>query len=366
MYEPKQERETEFSKKGGLAMRSGVLLMFALGCGLIAALGVLQYLRGLSQPEAVEYQKVVVAREQIDINTALGPDNLELVEWPRARVPAGAIRDLSQLDDRYARVRLYAGEVVLPGKVMDSQDASGAVRVPRGYRVVSVRSDVQTAVSNLLEPGDLVDVIVVLGARSRNSAVAKTIMTAVRVFAVNREMSRSPDGSDRNENVRTVSLLVTPEQAEELMMAGELGEVRLALRGPEDEGRGPTYGSSLAALLGNSDSAQATPFEDITIDLTEGPPLPGPLSGMEDPEQREPAAADESPAPPVWTMLLLTPQREQRFHWRDQTGSPEEAGAEPPETSPRRPADVQQPPVESKDVPDFARRVPPWPPSPVH
>ena len=349
-------------------MRSGVLLTFALGCGLVAALGVLQYMRGLSKPETVEYLGVVVAREQIDINTALGPENLELVEWPRARVPAGAVTDLNQLDDRYARIRLYPGEVILPGKVMDSQDASGSVRVPRGYRVISVRSDAQTAVSNLLEPGDLVDVIAVLGSRSRNTGFARTIMTAVRVFAVNREMSRSPDGSDRGENVRTVSLLVTPEQAEDLMMASEWGEVRLALRGPEDDVRGPPYVSSLADLLGNRQLARTMPDEDIEIDLTEGPAVPaGPLTDVDSQQEHAPSpTAGETAAAPAWTMLLLTPQREQRFLWRESSSAPEATSAEPAAASRRRPTDDQGEQVEAEDVPDFARRVPPWPPAPLH
>jgi pilus assembly protein CpaB len=299
-------------------MRSTVLITIALGCGLVAALGVLQYMKELPRTQAVEIRNVVAASSEIDINAPFSADNLTLIEWPGSRVPPGAISDLEQLEGKYARIRLYPGEVILPGKVMDSDDASGSVRVPLGYRVVSVKSDAQTAVSNLLEPGDRVDVIVVLGQRARTTAIAKTILTAVRVFAVNREMSRNSDGSDRTDTARTVSLLVTPDQAEKLMMAGELGEIRLALRSPDDPRVDETSGVTLQDMLGRRDVADEETSAGVLANVT---PRTFPTSWNDTPND---ASAVASPA---WTMLLLSPERSQRFHWQDKTGLPEEEPA---------------------------------------
>ena len=301
--------------KGGRAMRSTVLIMVALGCGLVAALGVLHYMQELPKAQAIELRKVVVASQEIDINAPFSEENLMLVEWPGNRVPPGAIGDLKQLEDRYARIRLYPGEVILPGKVMGADDASGSVRVPLGYRVVSVKSDAQTAVANLVEPGDRVDVIVVLGRRARTDSIAKTILTAVRVFAVNRDMSRNPDGSERPDATRTISLLVTPDQAEKLAMATELGDIRLALRSPDDSRADDTRGSTLEDILGRAEVADELASDGVLANVS---------SRWSADSWAEPRQEPVAMATPAWTMLLLTPERTQRFHWQDKSGPPEE------------------------------------------
>lgn len=306
-------------------MKSTVLIAIAVGCGLIAMIGVLQYMRQLPKSQAVQLEPVVVAIKEIDINTPFSDENLKLVQWPGNQVPPGAAKSLKDLENKYARIRLFPGEAILPGKVMESDDTSGSVRVPQGYRVVSVKSDAQTAVSNLVEPGDRVDVIVVLGAKARAVAVAKTILLAVRVFAINREMSRNPDGTVAPDGARTVSLLVKPDQAEKLMMASELGEIRLALRGPDDPRVDETGGCTVRDMLGMGDVADEQ-SAGLLANVTPRGPNFASLGGSASPAN--PAALDllglNDPSSAGWTMVLSTPDESRTFTWADKNGQPEE------------------------------------------
>ena len=202
-------------------MKSIFLIVLALGCGLVAAVGVLQRL-DQTGAATIESQGVLVAVEEININESLNEENVRLVEWPRDRVPVGTITDLSQLEGKLARIRLYPGEPVMQGKVMDLDDAGGSLKVPLGYRVASVRVTSASSVSNLIEPGDRVDVIVVLRESRENTlAMSRTILKAVRVFAVNSEMEKNVERENGLEETQTVSLLLPPEQVETLAMADE-------------------------------------------------------------------------------------------------------------------------------------------------
>mgnify|MGYP001034754513 CR=1 FL=1 len=214
-------------------MRSTVLIIVALGCGLVASLGVYQYLRAASKPD--ESRAVLVATKEININEPLTGENVRIAVWPSRQVPQGSLSDLKQIENKYARIRLYEGEPILGAKVMNWDDASGSLKVPKGYRAVSVKVTMEASVSSLIEPGDHVDVIVVVQRSQDTPSMAKTILRAVQVFAVNSQMAKSQDKDKTLEEVRTVSLLVDPDQAEKLSMGQDLGTIRLALRSPGDE-----------------------------------------------------------------------------------------------------------------------------------
>ena len=67
-------------------------------------------------------------------------------------------------------------------------------------------------------------------------AGATTILQDIKVFAVNDQWRPSEEkGGNEALAVKNVALLVTPEQAEKVTLATELGKVKLVLRSPDDE-----------------------------------------------------------------------------------------------------------------------------------
>jgi Flp pilus assembly protein CpaB len=67
------------------------------------------------------------------------------------------------------------------------------------------------------------------------AAKSKVILQNIRVFAVDQTVQRSPDGSEERTIAKTVSLLLTPDQASKLTLAENLGEISLIPRNPDDE-----------------------------------------------------------------------------------------------------------------------------------
>ena len=126
--------------------------------------------------------------------------------------------------------------------------------IPKGYRVVPVKVDLVSGGSSLILPGDRVDVMVYL-VRDMNrdipETVTRTILQDIKVFAVNDvlDLEKEKDGS-KSIVAKTISLLVTPEQAAEVTLATQLGIVNLVMRSPEDDQQSPNSQAKPSELLG--------------------------------------------------------------------------------------------------------------------
>jgi len=219
--------------------KSLLLLTLALGCGLVASIGISQVLdrQGSQRPATVETEPIFVAKTDINLGDTLTEEVLNLEEWPKDKVPSGAIRELDKLVGRRPRTKIYQGEPILDMKLVaaDGRD-DPAQQVPTGFRIVSIRVDAHNGGAGLLRPGDRVDVQIYAKKDPRSGitrTVTKTILKEVRVFAVGQEFRRDANEDDAP-MPRTVSLVVTPEQADKLTLATRLGEINLIMRNPDD------------------------------------------------------------------------------------------------------------------------------------
>jgi pilus assembly protein CpaB len=120
--------------------------------------------------------------------------------------------------------------------------------------VEAVQSDAVSATGNLLQPGDRVDVLLtVKNVGNTANQFAKTILQDVKVFAVN-EQWRPTEGNKSDESIsaKTVSLLLTPAQAQVVYLAEAMGRIRLVLRNPDDNEVAATAGTDAEAILQSS------------------------------------------------------------------------------------------------------------------
>ena len=93
-------------------MRAKTLMLFmiAISCGLVASIGVSQYMeRGRGRRCRSPRPRSIVAASDINIGQKLDANNVRLEEWPKDRVPDGALTELEDLTDRFPRTRLYSG-----------------------------------------------------------------------------------------------------------------------------------------------------------------------------------------------------------------------------------------------------------------
>lgn len=297
-----------------------MLFVIAVGCGLVASIGVSQYMEHASgaAKNSVETAKIFVAVTDINIGEKLDAQNVKLEEWPKDRVPEGAIFSLEKLAEQYPRTRLYAGEPIMAAKLMDSNvRGSESITIPKGYRVVSVPVTVDTAVSGLLQPGDRVDLLVFF---RKNQEIpetgTRTLLRDVNVFGVDGTTDRSIDADGQARNLRTVSLLVTPKQAETVMLGKELGTLFLSLRRPDDATEHISDGETVKSLLGTV-SETANEKQDQRRENSDFAKW---LNTQDTTTQPQLAAVAE----PVWKMVVLSANGRREFEWSDENQLPTE------------------------------------------
>jgi len=232
--------------------KSLVLLMLALGCGLVASIGINQVMakRG-SQSASGETTPVLVAATEIGLGDPLIPELLKLEQWPSDKVPPGTLSKLSDVEDRRTRAKFYPGEPILEPKLFGAGEQSSATdQIPNGMRVVSVKVDTVSGGSGLVLPGDRVDLLLHVSenqSRGIATTTTKTILQEIKVFAVNDVYERV--NGEKRITAQTISLLTTPEEAELVTLATNMGTIRLVLRSASDDSRAETAGITPAELL---------------------------------------------------------------------------------------------------------------------
>jgi pilus assembly protein CpaB len=224
--------------------KSLALLVLALGCGLVASIGITQVMaKRDTKTEAPDgqMQTVFVAMDDIAMGEVLSPQALRLEQWPKDKVPSGALQKIEDIEGRRAKTKLYQGEPILENKLYGKGDTGGgvALRIPKGYRAVPVKVDDVSGGADMILPGDRVDVMVYLapkgGAAGVVEASSQTLLEDIKVFAVDSTVEIDSASGSEPINAKTISLLVTPEQAAKVTLASQLGKIMLVMRSPDDD-----------------------------------------------------------------------------------------------------------------------------------
>lgn len=172
---------------------------------------------------------VVAAAMAIPYGTKVEGRHLKYVEIPEGVAPTGFFTSVDDIKGRVSTTAIGRGEILVSERFAEHEAGSTlAALVGENMRAVAVRVNDVVGVAGFLLPGNRVDV---LSARKENNrrAVTETILRNIKVLAVDQTAS-----TDTNDPVivRSVTLEVTPTQAEALVKAKTEGDIQLTLRNP--------------------------------------------------------------------------------------------------------------------------------------
>lgn len=209
-----------------------IAVLLAVGTGWLT----LNYLSSIKSQSAAAGapRDVFVASTEITARAPITEGMLTRVQRPATAVDPDAITDEKQIVGSLALITIPPGATITSSKIGRPANAALPVRLTPGMRAVSVEIDKVKGVSGLLQPGDRVDVIAV--PKSMNEPPpASTILRGVRVLAMGETLEYTSATPNPNEsNSTTITLEVTPSQADLLAMADINTTLRLALRSPRE------------------------------------------------------------------------------------------------------------------------------------
>jgi pilus assembly protein CpaB len=128
--------------------------------------------------------------------------------------------------------------------------AGFAASIPQGMRAVAVHVNEVVGASGFVVPGMRVDVLITgnpPGESSQGTRV-KTLLQNIEVLSAGQNFQKDAEG--KPVSVPVVNLLVSPEQAEVLSLAGNETKIQLILRNPLDQKVTETKGTAVSELFG--------------------------------------------------------------------------------------------------------------------
>lgn len=254
-------------------MRNKALIFVLAGAvifGLIAAVSVSRYVTGSEK----QMSRIIVAKVEVPLGEKITADQLSSVQLPSEAVPDGAFASPDQVIGRVSSTRIGAREPMTATRLAPVGAMAGlSGLIPAGYRAVTVRVDDEAGIAGFLYPGTIVDVVAVINPVGPNTQpISKIVLQNIKVLASGSELDQRQNGREP-ENVKTVTLLVTPDQAESLTLSSTEGRLRLALRSTTDQQNAPTLGVDKNSLLAGK---PARPIPDSS-ELTAAQAAPSPI-----------------------------------------------------------------------------------------
>lgn len=216
-----------FSRRGPILIIISLLL--AAGAAWVANRWLVA--QTSQQEEGAGTVMVAAAAMDIPFGTKIEARHVALIQMLEDSAPDGVYPSLEAVEGKVARAAIIKGEILMAGRFADAGPGSAlAAVVAENMRAVSVRVDDVVGVAGFLLPGNFVDVVSAY--RDGSETFSETVVQNVRVLAVDQTAA-----SDKNEPVivRAVTLEVTPEDAEKLVLAKQRGAIQLALRNPLDD-----------------------------------------------------------------------------------------------------------------------------------
>lgn len=258
-------------------------------------------LSGISVVLVLKYLETQKKQYQADLSSAMSKGMVQVVV-PARDVPAGTIVDGSNMSMRlYPQDLVYEGAVtaakwrefqgrllvqpVKTGKPLLASDFKAAAALtfaaslPPNTRAVTVSVDTINSINGFIRPGDKVDILLSVrdGLGGSDGTQVLPVLRHTTVLATGRTIgddTAAPGRAnepprDRNE-YNTITVAVTPQEATSLVLAQQVGTLRVMLESAKTEGdqgvERLTQRQLLARLTGQSEVAANVPAPSALVD----------------------------------------------------------------------------------------------------
>jgi pilus assembly protein CpaB len=224
----------------------------------------------VAAPKEDPAKKVLVAKGNLPAGTFIREEDVSWQKWPTDGVnEVYLIEGQTEIDSivgAVVRKGIVAGEPITEAQIARPGDRGflAAVLTP-GMRAISIDVNEPSSVAGLIFPGDRVDILLnmqfvveEIGPNGEEQTskykpqTSETVLEGVRLLAVDRILN---DIEGDPKKLDTVTIEVTPKQAEMIKVAASMGQLHLALRGlanPAAPASGPTVASADSTVTGTT------------------------------------------------------------------------------------------------------------------
>lgn len=241
-------------------LKTWVPLALAIILGLVAmkiARDVIASKNAAPPSVARDLTEVVVVKRNLIAGSPLRAEDLSISRISTDVQPELVFRTVAELEGRVVREDITRGQPIVEPMLAPRGTGSGLqALVPNGMRAISLEINEFSGVAGFLLPGCRVDVVATIPGEA-GEMLSRTVVQNVEVTAIGRRQ-QTPD--DRDGPAKSVTLLVTPQQAEAIELSAATARPRLVLRGSGDNADAGTTGITVAELKGRPGRTRQDPW----------------------------------------------------------------------------------------------------------
>jgi pilus assembly protein CpaB len=233
----------------------GLVVFLALILATLATAGVFMYSRGVKEEANTGGTMVPVVVTKVDIparsdlDQLIKDDQFRIIEVPASVVVDGAVTSVDQLAGKNNSVAILAGEQI-PVARISGNVPGGALAIPEGMEAITVSLDAPRGVAGAINSGDHVTIYSTfknvsgnVAAEVANETVTVVLVPTAELLAVYRPLASATFGSDEATTAgeqlpgsMTVTVALTPEDAQHFVFSMESGSVWFGLLPPDANG----------------------------------------------------------------------------------------------------------------------------------
>lgn len=242
-------------------MNKNILIVLAGGflIAVLVAVIVQSSLSSSKKKEAVAEKRVeiLVAAKNLKTGNEIKSGDFKWQKWPEETLFVGAIiRDDEQkttdaVSGTLLRALVKGQPVHMTLVTEEDQGDFLSANVKKGMRAVGISVKSHVLADRLIRPGDFIDIMVTykvrVNSRSNpdaqslvNRYATETVIENIRVLAIDKEDTKAIDASEedggkkkkkkKSSKKATLTVEVTPQDAEKLMLSTKMGSLGIALR----------------------------------------------------------------------------------------------------------------------------------------
>jgi pilus assembly protein CpaB len=215
------------------------LILISFIIALIAAAATFTYLRSIKSTEVVSKKvTILVASDTIPPRTLIDKKMVTELQVEDNLIFQEYIKNPADIIGKYSKETISKNEGFQVNKLLaENSGEELTLKVDKSHRAISISVSGDQGVSGLLKPGDFVDMVVYLTEKKDDKKViipemAKIIMQNIEVLAVNKQLEREDKIEEAKQNITSflVTLAVPMDKVEKVVLAENIGTIKLALR----------------------------------------------------------------------------------------------------------------------------------------
>jgi pilus assembly protein CpaB len=231
----------------------GLVVFLALILATLATAGVFMYSRGVKTEANTggTMAQVVVSKVDLpartDMDQLIKDDQFRIIQVPEGVVVDGAVTSLDQLAGKSNSVAILAGEQI-PAARISGNVPGGALAIPEGMEAITVSLDASRGVAGSINSGDHVTIYSTFRDAPTKGAEKETttlvLVPTAELLAVFRPVSSTTFGGDESQTPSeqlpgslTVTIALTPEDAQRFVFSMESGTTWFGLLPPDENGQ---------------------------------------------------------------------------------------------------------------------------------